>query len=92
MKKRSTYLKISITITALIFAAALVGLAFLKSPEYAEYSDLIFKLMAMLLIPLVALVVFGFVFNRCHKCGRYLQRVPLDATNCPFCGKEFDEK
>lgn len=90
--KRKTYLIIVSAATFLILAAAVVGVVLIRLPQFEQVKDTIILLIKLLIIPILGVGIFGFIFNRCHGCGRFLQQLPFYAKNCPYCGKKFDEE
>lgn len=45
---------------------------------------------ATFLILIAGYVAITLAWWRCGKCGKYLGKISIFATHCPFCGEELE--
>ncbi len=46
--------------------------------------------MVIFLLFIAAYVIINLAWWRCDKCNRYLGKLSIFATHCPFCGEELE--
>lgn len=44
----------------------------------------------LFLLFIAAYVIINLTWWRCDKCGKYLGKISISATHCPFCGEELE--
>lgn len=88
--KRMLFFKIWYSLLGITVAGLIVCIAVAMNTEDLAVLDLLYIIpVACVGVVLIGGIICSFFFNRCEHCGSFLQRTPITAKKCPFCGEKF---